>query len=85
MDNYKLDPAWYFTSPGLAWDAALKLTGVESELLSDYDMLLMIKSGIRGGISTISNRYGVANNRFMGESFDKRKQSSFITYLGVSG
>ena len=85
MDNYKLDPAWYFTSPGLAWDAALKLTGVELELLSDYDMLLMIKSGIRGGISTISNRYGVANNRFMGESFDKRKQSSFITYLGVSG
>ena len=44
MDNYKLDPAWYFTSPGLAWDAALKLTGVELELLSDYDMLLMIKS-----------------------------------------
>ena len=26
MTNYKLDPAWYFTSPGLAWDAALKLT-----------------------------------------------------------
>jgi len=79
MDNYKLDPAWYFTSPGLAWDAALKLTGVELKVLSDYDMLLMIKDGIKGGISTISNRYGVANNRFMGESFDKRKQSSFKT------
>jgi len=84
MDNYKLDPAWYFTSPGLAWDAALKLTGVELELLSDYDMLLMIKHGIRGGISTISNRYGVANNRFMGESFDKRKQSSFVTYFDAN-
>jgi len=84
MDNYKLDRAWYFTSPGLAWDAALKLTGVELELLTDYDMLLMIKDGIRGGISTISNRYGVANNRFMGESFDKRKQSSFITYLDAN-
>ena len=58
MDNYKLDPAWYFTSPGLAWDAVLKLTDVELQLLSDYDMLLMIKGGIRGGISTISKRYG---------------------------
>ena len=54
MNNYKLDPAWYFPSPGLAWDAALKLTGVKLELLSDYDMVLMIKHGIRGGVSTIS-------------------------------
>ena len=84
MDNYKLDPAWYFTSPGLAWDAALKLTGEQLELLSDYDMALVIKHGIRGGMSTISNRYGVANNRFMGESFDKRKPSSFITYLDAN-
>jgi len=82
MDNYKLDPAWYFTSPGLAWDAALKLTGVELELLSDYDMALMIKHGIRGG--TISNRHGVANNRYMGESFDRKKPSSFITYLDAN-
>ena len=65
IDNYGLDPAWYFMSPGLAWDAALKTTGVELELLSDYDMLLMIKQRIRGGISTISNRYGKANNKYM--------------------
>jgi len=57
----QLDPAWYYTS-GLSWDAMLRLTGVELELLSDYEMALMIKQGIRGGISTISNRYGVANN-----------------------
>jgi len=56
MKNYQLDPAWYYTSPGLAWAAALKLTGVELELLNDYDMILMIQHGIRGGISTISNR-----------------------------
>jgi hypothetical protein len=55
MKHYKLDPAWYYTSPGLAWDAALKLTDVELELLNDYDMILMIKQGIRGGISTISH------------------------------
>ena len=82
--NYKLDPAWYFTSPGLAWDAALKLTGVELELLSDYDMLLMIKQGIRGGVSTISNRYAKANNKYMGEAFNSREPSSFIPYLDAN-
>ena len=84
MEHYGLDPAWYFTSPGFAWDAALKLTGIELELISDYDMLLMIKRGIRGGISTISNRYGKANNKYMGEAFDSSKPSTFITYLDAN-
>jgi hypothetical protein len=69
IKHYKLDPAWYYTSPGLAWDAMLKLTDVKLELLSDYDMLLMVKHGIRGGISTISHRYAHANNKYMGEAY----------------
>jgi len=81
MRNYKLDPAWYYTSPGLAWDAALKLTGVELELLSDYDMVLMFKHGIRGGVSTISHRYGKANNKYMGDTYDSNKPAKAITYL----
>ncbi|PFX18050.1 hypothetical protein AWC38_SpisGene17607 [Stylophora pistillata] len=39
--NYNLDPAWYYTAPGLTWDAALKVTNAELELLSDPDMLLI--------------------------------------------
>jgi len=61
MKNYRLDPVWYYTSPGLAWDAALKLTNVKLELLRDYDMVqlvLMFKHGIRGGVSTISHIAG---------------------------
>ena len=50
LENYKLDPAHYFTAPGLAWDAALKETKVELELLTDIDMLLMVEKGIRGGV-----------------------------------
>ena len=65
MKNYKLDPAHYFTSPGLAWDACLKITDVKSELLTDVDMLLMWEKGIRGGGCMISNRYGKANNKYM--------------------
>ena len=64
LKNYKLDPAWYYTYPGLARDAALKLTGVELVLLGDYDMLLMIKQVIRGGVSSISTRYWKANNKY---------------------
>ena len=53
IDNYGLDPLWYYTAPGLAWDAALKLSKIILELLTEPDMYLMIESGIRGGISTI--------------------------------
>ena len=69
IKNYKLDPAHYYTAPGLAWDAALKVTEVKLELLSDMDMLLMVEKGIRGGVSMISNRYGKADNKYMGKSF----------------
>jgi len=58
LQTHKLDPAWYYTTTCLSWDAMFKMTKVELELLSDYDMPLIIKKGIRGGISMISNRYG---------------------------
>ena len=78
LKTYGLDPVYYFTTPGLAWDACLKITDVELELLSNPDMLLMFEKGIRGGISIISNRYGEANNKYMGQGF---KKSEFIKYL----
>ena len=84
LNNYKLDPAHYFTAPGLAWDACLKMTGVNLELLSDIDMLLMIEKGIRGGVSMISNHYGKANNKYMGKSFIDTMLSIYITYLDAN-
>ena len=62
IGNYKLDPAWYYTAPGLAWDASLKKREVNLELLKDVDMLLMFEKGIRGGVSTITKRHAEANN-----------------------
>ena len=84
IKNYGLDPAWYYTAPGLAWDAALKITGVKLELLHDPDMLLMVEKGIRGGISMISNRFGKANNKYMGDKFNKNELSKYITYLDAN-
>ena len=84
LKNYKLDPAWYYTSPGLTWDAALKMTGIELELLTDPDMLLMIEKGIRGGVSMISKRHGKANNKYMEEDYDPSHPSKYVTYLDAN-
>ena len=78
MKQFGLDPAWYVSAPGLAWDAALKITMVQLELLSDSDMLLVIESGRRGGIVTISHTHAEANNEYMGTEFDPTKDSSHI-------
>ena len=82
LENYKLDPAHYFKTPGLTWDAALKVTGINLELLSDIDMLLMIEKGIRGGVSMISNRYSKANNKYM--EFNPSEPSKYIQYLDAN-
>ena len=84
MENYSLDPAWYYTSPGLSWDALLKHSKVKLELLTDPDMLLMFEKGIRGGISMISNRHGRANNKYMKEKFDSSQPSKFVPYLDAN-
>ena len=83
LKNYGLDPVHYFTAPQLAWDAMLKMTGINLELLSDIDMLLMVEKGIRGGISIISNRYGKANNKYM-KDFNKKELSKYLMYLDAN-
>ena len=80
---YKLDPVYYFTAPGLAWDACLKMTDIQLELINDVNMLLMFEKGIRGGISIISNRYGEANNKYM-KSYNKNKASKYLMYLDAN-
>ena len=83
LKHYKLDPCHYYTAPGLAWDACLKETKQNLELLKDYDMLMMFEQGIRGGISHISKRYASANNKYM-KDFDESKPSTFIQYLDAN-
>ena len=83
LKHYKLDPCHYYTAPGLVWDACLKETKQELQLLKDYDKLMMFEQGIRGGISHISKRYAEANNKYM-KVFDESKPSTFIQYLDAN-
>ena len=69
--------------PGLAWQACPKKTNVELELLTDYDMLLMVEEGIRGGICHSMHRYAKANNKYM-KDYNKNLESSYIQYLDTS-
>ena len=71
LKNYELDPAHFVSLPALAWQACLKKTNVELELLTDYDMLLMIEEGIREGICHAMQRYAKANNKYM-KDYDKK-------------
>ena len=83
LGNYELDPARFVSLPGLAWQACLKKTNVALELLTDYDMLLMIEEGIRGGICHAVNRYAHASNHHL-KYYDKTKESSYIQYLDAN-
>ena len=83
LEIYELDPVYFVSTPGLAWQACLKKTGVKLELITDYDMLLMIEKGIRDGICQATYRYAKANNEYM-KNYDKNNESSYIEYLDAN-
>ena len=84
LEHYKLNPAHFYACPGLAWKACLKKTGVQLELLTDPDMLLMSEHGIRGRITQVVHRYAKANNEYMGEKFNSSEKSSYLQYLDTN-
>ena len=83
IKEYELDPAHFLSLPGLAWQACLKKTNIELELLTDYDMLLMVEEGIRGGICHSIHRYPKANNKYM-KNNNNNEESSCIQYLDAN-
>ena len=84
LEHYQLDPAHFYTAPGLAWIAALKLTKIKLELLTDLDMFLMFEKGIRGGITQAVHRYAKANNHYMGDQYNPEEESSYLQYLDAN-
>jgi hypothetical protein len=85
LDTYGLDPAHYITTPSFTWDACLKYTDIELELVTDPEVFVFIENGMRGGISVISNRYARANNPYLKpEDYDCTQPHSYICYLDAN-
>ena len=84
LEYYGLDPCHYFNSPGLSWDAMLKMTEIELEPISDIDMHLFIEKGVRWGISFIAKRHGKAKNNLYMQSNNVIEPSKFILYLDAN-
>ena len=85
---YELDPAHFLSAPGLAWQACLKKTRAKLELLANFDMILMVEKGIRGGICHGMHKYAKANNKCM-NNYDKDiecnfVESSYLMYLDAN-
>ena len=83
LEYYGSDPCHYFSSPGMSWDAILKITGIELEFISDIDMHLFIEKGMRRGISYIAKIQSKANTKYI-ESYDVNQPSKYIMYLDAN-
>lgn len=77
--TYQLDAAHYFTAPDLPFDAILKITNVNIQLLTDHTMLNFLQSNIRGGISQCSHRFAQANNEYI-PTYDTSKPKDYLCY-----
>ena len=84
LKNYALDPAHFYTAPGLAWKACLKKTRIRLELLLDPNKHLMFERGIRGGFTQSVNRWAKANNPCMAPEFVPDKPTRYLQYLDAN-
>ena len=58
----------------------LKMTEIVLELISNIDMYLFFKKGMRGGISYIAKSFSKANNKYL-QSYDVNIPNKFVMYL----
>ena len=80
LQQYNIDPCYYFSAPHFTFDAFLRHSSLTLELLSDINQYLFIIEGIRGGMSMVSKRYALTNNKYV-EGYNSSKSSNFILYL----
>ena len=83
IEIYELDPMHFLSAPGLAWQACLKKTKVELEVLTDIDMLLIVEKGIRGRMCQAIQRHAKANNKYM-KNYYGNIESSYLMYLDAN-
>jgi len=84
LEKYRLDPCYYLSTPGFSWGAAMRFTEVELELFTHVNKHNFIMSGIRGGLSYIARRHSVANNKYIPDTFDPSRPSTYLMYLDAN-
>ena len=84
FDICELDPAHFLSAPGLSWQACLKKSNVEFELILDVDILLMNEKGTRSRITQAVCRYFQSNNKYMDKKYDKTKKSLCLQYYDAN-
>ena len=63
-ETYGLDCRYSYTLPGFSWQAMLKMTKIELDLISDQDMYLYLMDSIRGGICQVNKKYSKSDNKY---------------------
>lgn len=84
IENYSVDCLWYYTSPGLSYDAALKMTDVCIDLITDPAMYNLFELRCRGGISMITKKFAKANNPYISETYDPKKHKKYLMYYDAN-
>ena len=79
VETFSLDPIHYYSLPGLSWDAMLKDTGVELDLIRNTDMYQMVERGMRGGVGNICHRYATSNHPSM-DTYNRNEETRTLTY-----
>ena len=68
LDNYGLDPAHFYTNPGLAWKACLKKTGINRK----NDLILIITPEKQDKTLELSKHWSVGSTPARNEVIMKR-------------
>ena len=80
---YELDPSYFVSTPGFAFEAMLKCTKVKLELLTDKEMVVMVEKGIRGALTQVVKKHAVANHKYL-PNYDSLKKSVFLQNLDAN-
>lgn len=80
----ELDPAYYLTIPGLAWDSAFKMTGAIVDLVKDVDTYCFIEEGIRGGMTFVNKHHITSNTPRLPETYDPTKDEVDLLYIDAN-
>ena len=83
LKEYQLDPAYFVSTPSLAFEAMLKITSAKIEVFTVIDMVLMTEKGIRGGLTQVIRKNGVANNKYL-PNYDDSKKTTYLEYLDAN-